>query len=111
MALAALSFEFGILGDFANEFLQADRNFLHGLIAALKPRNGEQSPDQLVQTIGFELNALQRALSFGSTALAAWSQRNIQSRQGRTRLVRTIIHNSRLGFHGLLRTVRHCVAA
>ena len=71
LALAALRLEFGVLGDFADELFQADRDFLHGSIAALKPRNGEQSPDQLVQTSGFELDTLQRALSFGSTALAA----------------------------------------
>ena len=88
---AALSFEVGVLRNFADQLLQADGDFLHGLIAAFKARNRQQSPNQLVQAIGFELDAFQRALSFGSTSLAAQSQRYVQTREWGSQFVRNII--------------------
>ena len=85
------------------------RRLLPRIAATFETRDGQQPTDQFVQAIGFEIDAVERAVSFRAGALPRQRSSYVKTSQRRAEFVGNVIQQSGLRFHRFFKALRHGV--
>ena len=86
-----------------------NRRLLPGVVATLQAGDGEQSSDQFVQALGFEVDALERAVRFDAGALMGQGGGHVKTGEWRPQFVRNVVEQSGLGVDRRFQAFRHGV--
>ena len=82
---------------------------MDAVVAGFQPRDGQQPLDELVQTLGFEFDAVERALGIGGRTLPGQPQGHAEPRQGRAEFMGNIFQQARLRLHQAFNALGHAV--
>jgi hypothetical protein len=95
-AAGAMSFEVSVGDDLIHQALKVDGGGILLWWLAVQTSKGEKLTDEIVQPIGFALNAVERPSSFRAITFPGQFQRYFQARQRRAQLVRYVVQQSLL---------------